>query len=127
MKKDAKLAAWVAIDGSKKPPPLFERWTNDDDAKLLEAQSDVVEMAHTAIGHLEELKKKELLLAAMTMTEEEFNSLAEKRSAAMELSSNFHPPIPEPELIAALIGNAIDEASDMSGNFDGIIGGEEGI
>ena len=32
-------------------PPLFKRWTDADDAKLLESQSDVVEMAHMAIGH----------------------------------------------------------------------------
>ena len=78
MKKAAKLAAWVAIVDSGRAPPWFKRWTDAEDAKLLEAQSDVVEMAHTAIGHLEELKKKELVLAAMTMTEEEFNAMPRK-------------------------------------------------
>ena len=63
----------------------------------------------------------------MTMTKEEFNSMAKKRSALISLSSNFHPPIPEPELIVASIGNAIDKASDMSGNVYRIVGGEEGI
>jgi hypothetical protein len=29
---------------------------------------DLVEMAHTALGHLEALKKKELVLAVLTMT-----------------------------------------------------------
>jgi hypothetical protein len=48
----------------------FEKWTNADDIKLLEAQSDVVEMAHTALGHLEAPKKKELVLAALTMRQE---------------------------------------------------------
>ena len=105
-------------------PPSFKRWTDAKDAKLLEAQSDVVEMAHTAIGHLEELKKKELVLAAMPMTEEEFNAIAEKRSALIRESQNIHPPIPAPELIVASIVSAIDESSDMSGNADGIMGGE---
>ena len=105
-------------------PPSFKRWTDAKDAKLLEAQSDVVEMAHTAIGHLEELKKKELVLAAMTMTEEEFNAIAEKRSALICESQNIHSPIPAPELIVASIASAIDESSDMSGNADGIMGGE---
>jgi len=49
------------------------RPNNDDEEQLKEAQSNVVEMAHTALGHLEALKKKELLLAALLMTQEEFD------------------------------------------------------
>jgi hypothetical protein len=32
-------------------------------------------MAHTALGHMEELKKKELMLAARAMSQEEFDIL----------------------------------------------------
>jgi hypothetical protein len=42
---------------------------------LEEAQSDVIEMAHTALEQMEALKKKELVLAARAMSEEEFNQL----------------------------------------------------
>ncbi len=69
MKKEEELVAWLAIVNKGRAPPLFEQWTNDDDAKLLEAQSNISEMAHMALGHLEALKKKELALAAMTMTD----------------------------------------------------------
>ena len=31
---------------------------------------DIVNMAHTALGHMEELKKKELVLAARAMKQE---------------------------------------------------------
>jgi hypothetical protein len=58
----------MQIKSSGKAPPSFDRWTDADEEKLLEAQSDIVEMAHTAIGHLKEMKKKELALAAMTMS-----------------------------------------------------------
>jgi hypothetical protein len=58
MKKEEKLSAWVAIVKHGKAPLSFEEWTDADDLKLLEAQSDVVKMAHTALGHLEALKKK---------------------------------------------------------------------
>ena len=75
MKKDEKLAAWVVIVSSGRAPPPYERWTGVDDAKLLEAQSDIVEMAHTALGHLKELKKKELVLASITMSNEEFDQV----------------------------------------------------
>ena len=73
--------------------------TNADDIKLLAAQSDVVKMAHTAFGHLEALKKKELVLEALTMTQEEFNNLAADRNELIvESSGDDHPnsdaPIP---------------------------------
>jgi hypothetical protein len=48
--------------------------------RLEEAQLDVVEMAHTALGQMEALKKKELVLEARAMFEEEFNQLVLARS-----------------------------------------------
>ena len=74
-------------------------------------------MAHTAIGHLEELKKKELVIAAMTMTEEEFTALADKRKGLLNES-----PAP-----VDAISNAIDDAYSAPGNDDGITGDSEGI
>ena len=93
MKKEEKLIAWMQIKSSGKAPPSFDRWTDADEEKLLEAQSDFVEMAHTAIGHLEEMKKKELALAAMTMSQEEFDQLVEQRTAlvAEESSTPANP------------------------------------
>jgi hypothetical protein len=56
-------------------------------------------MAHTALGHLEALKKKELVLAALTMTQEEFHKLsADRNELIFESSGDDHPnsdaPIP---------------------------------
>ncbi len=45
-------------------------------------------MAHTALSHLEELKKKELAMAAMTMSQEEFDQLVEERNALIADSSH---------------------------------------
>ncbi len=73
---------------------MFEQWTNDNDARLLEAQSDVIKIAHTAIGHLKAIKKKELVLAAMTMTKEEFQKLVADRTALIvksAASGDDHP------------------------------------
>ncbi len=50
-----------------------QKWTNEDEMRLEEAQSDVVKMAHTTLGQMEALKKKELVLVARAMLEEEFN------------------------------------------------------
>ena len=63
---------------------LEESWMHEDEVKLEEAQSDIVEMAHTALGHMVALKKKELLLAAREMSQEEFDQLVAARSEATE-------------------------------------------
>ena len=56
-------------------PPAFDKWTNGDKEKLLEAHSDIVDIAHTALSQLEALKKKELLLSAMMMPDDEFEKM----------------------------------------------------
>ena len=62
------------------------------------------------------------------MSDKEFSAMAKKRNVLIgELPNQIHPPIPAPELIVALITNSIDEASDMSGNVDGIVEGEGGV
>ena len=134
MKKDKKLAAWVVIVSSGRAPPPYERWTGVDDAKLLEAQSDIVEMAHTALGHLEELKKKELVLAAMTMSNEEFDQLVAQRNqlivesavASGDAHINSDAPIPPPELIVNSTMTTSNNAStDTSGDRGGVVGDED--
>jgi hypothetical protein len=122
MKKEEKLSAWVAIVNRGKEPPSFEKWTDTNDVNLLEAQSNVVEMAHTALGHLEMLKKKELVLAVLRMTQEEFNKLAADRNVLIfESSGNDHPnsdaPIPDNELVVALSDLfTANQSVDTSGN-----------
>ncbi len=77
-------------------------------------------MAHAAIGHLEALKKKELVLAAMMMTEEEFQKLAANRSvlivepaASGKNHPNFDAPIPACQLIVDL-NDSTDNTSDKA-------------
>jgi hypothetical protein len=79
MKKDAKLNAWLRIVEHNNVPPPFEKWTDADDMQLEEAKSDIVKMEHTHLGHMEALKKKELVLAARAMSQEEFDQLVADR------------------------------------------------
>ena len=102
MKKDAKFVAWMEIKSRGKAPPSFERWNDGDEEKLLEAQSDIVDMAHTAIGQLEALKKKELTLAAMTMPEDEFEKLCADRKKLIVESSSL-PDTVAPNPVSMLI------------------------
>ena len=111
---------------------MFEKWTNADDLILLEAQADVVEMAHTALGHLEALKKKELVLAALTMTQEEFDKFAANRNELIvESSGDDHPtynaPIPDNELVVAMSDLFTDKSFDTSENDGGVMGEEGGV
>ncbi len=80
MKKENKLIAWLSIVDRGTAPLLFEKWTDTDNIILLKAQSDIVKMAHTALGHLEVMKKKEVVLAMLTMTQEEFNKFCRQES-----------------------------------------------
>jgi hypothetical protein len=82
MNKEQKLSKWGRIVSSGKPPPSYgNKWTEVYELRLEEAQSDVVKMAHTAPGQMEAPKnKKELVLVAHAMSEEEFNQLGLARS-----------------------------------------------
>ena len=89
-------------------------------------------MAHTALGHLEALKKKELVLAALTMTQEEFDKLvADRNELIVESSGDDHPnsdaPIPANELVVALADLFTDESVDTSGNDGGVVEEEGGV
>ncbi len=111
---------------------LFKKCTDADDIKLLEAQSDVVEMAHKALGHLEVLKKKELVLATFTMTQDDFDKLAADRNQLIVKSSGdnhltFNALIPANELVVPLSNHTTDKAVDTSGNEGGIMGVRGGL
>ena len=87
---------------------------------------------HSRTGHLEALKKKELVLAALTMTQEEFDKLAADRNELIvESSGDDHPtsdaPIPANELVVALSNLFTNEAFDTSGNDGGVMGEEGGV
>ena len=71
-----------------------------DDRKLEEAQSDIVEIEHTHLGHLVALKKKELILSVNAMSEEEFAQWTAIRNQSIIDSSASDAP-PANELIVA--------------------------
>ena len=85
---------------------------------MLEAQSDIVDMAHTALGQLEALKKKELTLAAMMMSEDEFDKLAADRKKLIVESSSLPDtiaPNPASELIVDSTDNTTVETLENEG------------
>jgi hypothetical protein len=117
MRKEEKLPTWLSIIRNGKPPPSHQKWTDEDDRKLKETKSNKIDTAHAHLGHLETLKKKMLMLAALTMTQEEFNQLMANRRNLIaqlgELLSKDPPefkaaPLDANELIVESLNNDAD-------------------
>ena len=70
-KKGDKLARWREIMASQKPPPPYERWTNEDKQLLVALQSNMIGIKDTMFGREVALKRKELEAAAGHFTWEE--------------------------------------------------------
>ena len=82
---------------------------------MLEAQSVIVDMAHTALGQLKALKKKELTLAAMTMPDDEFEKLCANRKKLIVESSSL-PETVAPPLPLLIVNSADNTAVDTLDN-----------
>ena len=99
---------WMVISNSGKALMLFEKWADaEEDIALLQAQSDIIEMTHIAIGHPEVLKKKELLLVALVMCQDKFDKLAASRNhLIVELSGDGddNELVPSQELLRMRVG-----------------------
>jgi hypothetical protein len=80
---------------------LFGRWTKADEGKLAEALATTVDIGHTALGRMVEMKKKKLVLAAVTMSNDEFEVLRQERERRLNEQENFSAPT-EGALVAAL-------------------------
>ena len=93
---------------------------------MLEAQSDIVDMAHTALGQLEALKKKELTLAAMTMPDDEFEKLCANRKKLIVESSSL-PETVAPPLPLLIVNSANNTAVDTLDNEGQVIVDEGAI
>ena len=52
-------------------PPLFEAWTDADEAKLEELKAMDIDMSQTAVGRLKNLKMREAFISVREMNKEE--------------------------------------------------------
>jgi hypothetical protein len=66
---------------SQKPPPLYERWTNEDEQRLVALQSNVIGIEDTMFGREVVMKKRELEAAAGHFTWEEREAMQRKLDA----------------------------------------------
>ena len=78
-KKEQKITRWKEIVASRKPPPPYERWTEDDEQQLVSLQSeDVTGIEDVMFGREVALKKRELEAAANHFTREERAAMRRK-------------------------------------------------
>ncbi len=84
-KKEDKIARWKEIVASQKPPPPYERWTDEDEQRLVTLQSeDAIGIEDTMFGREVALKKRELEAAASHFTREERAAMRRKLEAMDE-------------------------------------------
>ena len=81
MSKEEKVRKWLEIKEKGSNPPIYERWTDDDEIALVEASRTDLEIGDTAVGRLEEKRKRDLMQAARHLSAEEWAEIAETRSA----------------------------------------------
>ncbi len=87
-KKEDKLARWRQIVTSMKPPPPYERWTNEDEQQLVALYSNVIGTEDMMFGCKVALKKRETEAAASHFTREEREAMQQKLDAMDAAEAN---------------------------------------
>ncbi len=74
-KKADKLVQWQNIVAKGKAPPLFARWTDDDEERMQSLAAGGVSIGDTHYGREASLKERELEAAVYTMSREKRDEL----------------------------------------------------
>ena len=77
-KKADKLVQWQNIVASEKAPPLFARWTNDDEERMNGLTTESISITDTHYGQHAALIEKELGAAVDSMRRDKRNKLRQK-------------------------------------------------
>ena len=93
---------------------------------LLEAQSNIVDMAHMALSQLKALKKKELLLSALMMSHDEIKRLASDQEKLITESSSL-PDTVAPNPARFLIVDSVDNTTVDTLDNEGQVMVDEGV
>lgn len=57
---EEKTRAWNDTITKGKNPPVYKRWTNDDERELLEASKEEITLGDTALGRVQKRKSNEV-------------------------------------------------------------------
>jgi hypothetical protein len=79
--KSDKLQQWMAIRADGDPPPAYERWTDEEEQRLVALRATNIDIRDTQNGREVALKKRELEAAADYFNREERDELRKKWDA----------------------------------------------
>lgn len=83
---EEKTQAWRNdIITKGKNPPVYKRWTDDDERELLEASKEEITLGDTALGRVQKRKSNEVRRSILNMPDAEWAELV----AARESTNNY--------------------------------------
>jgi len=91
-KKGPKIELITTIMAELPPPPVIEKWTEQDEAALTELKKKEIDIADTALGRYKATKKRELEASLDDMSKEELVRLKRKVIAREESIPESPPP-----------------------------------
>jgi hypothetical protein len=75
LKKEQKMVEWQRIVATLKPPPQFNRWTEEEEQRLLILLANKIDIGDTAYGREVALQERALEAAAEKMSREKRDEL----------------------------------------------------
>ncbi len=115
MKKAAKVLAWKGIVDNNRQPPLFSKWTKADERKQAAVSVTTVTIRHTALGRMVDMKKKELVLAAATMSNDEFEVLRQDQERRLyEQRTDQESLAPTKDKLAAALVTSVNATTERT-------------
>ena len=79
--KADKLQQWMAIRADGGPPPVYERWTNEDEQRLVALHATNIDISNMQYRREAALKKRELKAEVNHFYREERDELRKKWDA----------------------------------------------
>ena len=110
-KRVDKLEQWKKILADEQQPPEYERWTEDDDERLLALQRTNIDIRDTQYGQELALKERELEAVAGKMSREKRDALRRKFD---EMDAE--------EALSTLASVDADEHTQVTASADGQLG-----
>ena len=80
----AKKMWWQSIVRDGVLPPAYQQWTQEDEANFVELSKKEIDMKHTALGRLKEVRARECIASVDSMTDEQRSDLQRKLDALSE-------------------------------------------
>ena len=75
------LRKWEEILRSNVQPPSYQKWSDDDEAKLVDLKRKEIKISDTALGRHRDFQKRELLAGMVKMSEIELEEVKKIEAA----------------------------------------------